>query len=157
MTAAPRVRIALGPSRILAAVLSLAHALALAVILIVTMPVWAKLLVGSVIAASCIWSICHAALLRTAHAIIELVIGEGGRVSCRNRTGTWREAQTLGSSFVTPWLTVLNLRLEGSWLARHVVILPDSVDADAFRRVRVLLRWARTAPGAPSEPSSTRG
>ena len=152
MTAAPRVRIALGPSRILAAMLGVAHVTAFAVITIVTLPAWAKVLAGSIIAASCAWSICHAGLLRTAHAIIELVIGEGGRVSCRDRTGTWREARILGSSFVAPWLTVLNLRVEGLRLARHVVILPDNVDADTFRRLRVLLRWARTASGAPSEP-----
>ena len=157
MTMAPRVRVALVPSRILAAVLIMAHLVALAVVVVVTLPLWVKLLAGAAIAASCAGSICHTAFLRTARAIVELEAGEGGRVSYRGGNGIWCEARLLGSSFVTPWLTVLNLRPEGARLARHVIIMPDNVDADAFRRLRVLLRWSRPASRAPSEPSNSRG
>ena len=53
----------------------------------------------------------------------------------------------LGSSFVEPYLTVLELKpLEPlkSWRrfsSRSVVILPDGIDAEGFRQLRVLLRW----------------
>jgi toxin CptA len=71
----------------------------------------------------------------------------------------------LGSSFVAPYLTVLELRpLEPSagssgtgirewWRKRwkhrprSVVILPDAIDAEAFRQLRVLLRWKWKEPG----------
>lgn len=157
MAAAPPVHILLGISRILAAVLAVAHAAALTVIFNVALPAWAKLFAASVIATSCVWSIAHAALLRTSRAIVELEVGEGGRASYRDRTGMWQRAQILGSSFVAPWLTVLNLRADGSGETRHAVILADNVDADAFRRMRVLLRWSGPTAGPSSKPSNSRG
>ena len=44
-------------------------------------------------------------------------------------------------------LCVLNLRMAGSLLARHVVIVSDNVDAEEFRRQRVLLRWGSRRQG----------
>jgi hypothetical protein len=35
--------------------------------------------------------------------------------------------------------------LSGELRARHVVVLPDSLGDDEYRRVRVALRWARPA------------
>ena len=48
----------------------------------------------------------------------------------------------LSSSFVSPSLTVLNLRVAGAARPRHLVILPDNVEKETFRRLRVLLRWS---------------
>ena len=153
------MRITIGPSRILAGTLTVAHAVGLAVVLIVTLPVWAKLLLGAAIAASCAWSIYSSALLRAKRAIVELEVGEGASVSYRVRGDIWRAARLLDSSFVSPRLTVLNLRPEGGRLTRHLTLLPDNVDADAFRRLRVLLRWsrARDESQAPSDPANTPG
>jgi toxin CptA len=53
----------------------------------------------------------------------------------------------LGSSFVAPYLTVLELKPLGAgglwqrFRTRSVVILPDGIDAEEFRQLRVLLRW----------------
>jgi toxin CptA len=152
VTAPVKLRIAIGPSPILAAVLAVAHFAALAVTLIVTLPVWARLLISTMIIASGAWSILSAALQRSRSAIVELEAGEGGRISCRTRDGPWREGQVLASSFISPWLTVLNLRISGAGWARHLVILTDNVEKEAFRRLRVLLRWSRQAPdGLPEE------
>jgi hypothetical protein len=35
----------------------------------------------------------------------------------------------------------LNLNANGERLARHVVILPDAINSEDFRKLRVLLRW----------------
>jgi len=43
--------------------------------------------------------------------------------------------------FVAPWLTLVRWRPEGAWFDRTFVVLPDMADADAFRRMRVLLKW----------------
>lgn len=53
----------------------------------------------------------------------------------------WREAEVLSSSLVLPYLTVLNLKLSNGRKPFHVVLLPDSVDAENFRRLRVWLKW----------------
>jgi toxin CptA len=70
--------------------------------------------------------------------------------------GTWHltmasgdsvEARLLPSTYVTGPLLVLGFRC-GGWLARarSLVLLPDSVDADVLRRLRVRLRLDGMAP-----------
>jgi len=55
--------------------------------------------------------------------------------------GNWREAKVLGSCLVLPYLTVLNLKVLNTSLPFNVLVLPDSVDAKSFRRLRVWLKW----------------
>jgi toxin CptA len=47
----------------------------------------------------------------------------------------------LRDSLVTPYLTVLNVLPQGARFSRSVVILPDSLDAESFRQLRVWLKW----------------
>lgn len=50
----------------------------------------------------------------------------------------------LKSSFVHPQLTVVNLKLINCpWYCRYrsLIFLPDNLDAETFRRLRVRLRW----------------
>lgn len=42
--------------------------------------------------------------------------------------------------FVQPWLVVVRLRMEATRSRRYLVLFPDSVDAQVFRRLRVRLR-----------------
>jgi len=49
-----------------------------------------------------------------------------------------QEATLLPSSFVTPWLTILNFVTQGKTLS--VLLLADSVNGDSFRRLRVRLK-----------------
>jgi toxin CptA len=155
MVAPARVRIAVRPSRVLTGVLGFAHAVALAIALIVALPLWAKLLLGAAIAASCGWSIYRSALLLHGDAIVELEVGEGGDASLRTRDDAWRKGQVQGTSLVLAWLTVLNVRPDGERRVRHVAILPDNVDADAFRTLRVLLRWSKLAADRSGLPKET--
>jgi len=46
-------------------------------------------------------------------------------------------------SFVAPWLTALRWRPEGAWLDRTLLVLPDMLGAEDFRRLRVLLRLGK--------------
>jgi toxin CptA len=43
--------------------------------------------------------------------------------------------------FVAPWLTIVRWRPEGARLDRTLLVLPDMVAAEDFRKLRVLLRW----------------
>ena len=60
----------------------------------------------------------------------------------------------LGSSFVSPLLTVLSLRMLGAGGSRSLVVTPDALGADEFRRLRVWLRWrgARADFGGVQNP-----
>ena len=48
-------------------------------------------------------------------------------------------AQLKGSSYVQPWLVVLNFSI-GRFLSRSLILLPDAVDPELLRRLRVRLR-----------------
>jgi hypothetical protein len=66
-----------------------------------------------------------------------------------------RREQVRGSSLVLPWLTVLNVFPEGGRRVGHVVILPANLDPEAFRTLRVLLRWSRSVPESSGVPRNT--
>jgi len=51
------------------------------------------------------------------------------------------EGKVRDGSFVAPWLVVVRWRPEGGWRDRSLLVAPDMLGADDFRRLRVLLRW----------------
>jgi toxin CptA len=135
-------RISLSPSRRLALLLCLAHGGAAgAALAAVALPLWLRVLLLLFIGGSCGMALYGPALMRGKSSIVALELGDDARVAFQTRNGDWREGRVLGSSFVAPYLTVLNIRTEESPFARHVVILKDSIDAEAFRELRVRLRW----------------
>ena len=70
--------------------------------------------------------------MRIAAGVIEVEDGNG-----RLRTGKLRPG-----SFVAPWLTIVRWRPDGAWCDRTVPLLPGMLEAEAFRRLRVVLRFA---------------
>ncbi|WP_407896836.1 protein YgfX [Ferrigenium sp. UT5] len=48
------------------------------------------------------------------------------------------------SSFVSPYLTLINIRTD-TGRRRSLVIMPDSLQAEDYRRLRVRLRWSTQA------------
>lgn len=137
----------LGPSRRLAAAITAMHIFACVMLGLAAPLLWlaVPLLVGSLA------YVLHREILRLAPAsIVAFTLHADCRCEFHTRSGAVREAALLGSSFVAPWLTVLNLKVTGSWLARHVVIVPDAVDSGIFRKLRVRLKWGCAQPdGAP--------
>jgi toxin CptA len=142
-------RINLGISRVLALILAAAHAAALAMVWLADLPWMVKIAVVPVFLGSLVFSIRLHAWRLAPSAVISLELDDECPVVFQLRDGRELEGELLGSSFVAPWLTVLNLRPAGRWRACHVVILPDAVDREAFRKLRVLLRWkcAQAKPG----------
>lgn len=69
-----------------------------------------------------------------------VVVARGGRVRVERAGGTIVEGQLLASTVVLTGLVMLRYRPEGGMFARTVILLPDAVERDAFRRLRMLLR-----------------
>ncbi|HEY9100281.1 MAG TPA: protein YgfX [Thiobacillus sp.] len=65
-----------------------------------------------------------------------------GMIQCQDVLGDWHEVEVQGESLVSPALIVLRYRLDTLGV-QTLVLLPDSADAEALRRLRVSLRWAR--------------
>ncbi len=131
----------LAPSWWLAVILAMGHIGVAALVLFVEIaPVW-RVAALVLLLASWIYEVRVAALLRAADAVIALKIAPDNTLSLRLRSGEWHDCEVLGSTCVTAGLTVLNLRQAGRRRLRSVVLLPDSMPADDYRRLRVWLRW----------------
>lgn len=134
----------LKPSYRLAALLAAAHGLAAASVAATDLPLAVRIVLVAALAASCARAMLRAALLRTRDAIVALEWNEEGGVNFRTRDGMWHEARLAGSTFVSPALTVLDLRTPGRRRMRHAVLMGDSAGRDEYRRLRVRLQWERT-------------
>ncbi|OAJ70876.1 hypothetical protein A7976_05295 [Methylobacillus sp. MM3] len=142
------IRLALRPSRQLAGLLGVAGTAACAAILLLPALPWVKLMLAAVVAATTLYYLGHDALLRMPGSIVALEVTSNGALRCLSRNGLWLDVSVRGDSFVTPWLTVLNLTEPGKRLAKRAILLSDSGDADVFRSLRVWLRWGSQAfPG----------
>jgi hypothetical protein len=146
-------RIDLAPSRYLAVALWLAHGAAAGTVWSAALPLWMTCGTIAAIAGGLAWSCYTRAALRGRRAIVALEVFPKGRVAFLERGGTWRACELLGTSYVSPCLTILNLRPVGSRFVRHVILVPDNVDARHFRQLRAWLRWA-PKPDLSSDHSS---
>ena len=151
-----RRRVAFSPSRYLAVLLASIHALAL-VSLALVLPAWAAAASGGLMLASLAYYLLRDGWLRLGISCIGLALDEDG-VEMFLRDGRCVPGVVLPDSLVTPLLVVLNIRLHGGRGTRSVLILPDSLDAESFRELRVWLRWGRhAARGDASAPSRQAG
>ena len=138
----------LQPSRYLAVILIAAHGIALAALFPLALPVWAKVALAPLILFSLMYHLRRDAWLSAPSASVELAL-EGDRVVLATRGGEQLAGQILRDSLVTPFLTILNILPQGVRLARSVVILPDSLDAESFRQLRVCLKWGSNPKPQP--------
>ena len=83
----------------------------------------------------------HAALraLRRVRPGQRLRIDASGAIEVGPASGSVRDG-----SFVAPWLAVVRWRPIGAWWDRSLLVAPDMLGADEFRRLRVLLRYGST-------------
>lgn len=146
------LRITFRPSRQLAVILAAIHGAAGATTLPLDVPLELKFALAAAISANLFHALWRYALLRSRSALVALELRDGSQLNVQTRDGAWPHARILGTSYVSPLLTVLNLKIDGRLLARHVVIASDMVDTEDFRALRVILRW-KSAPAA----SSARG
>jgi len=140
----------LGPSRWLAAAVVTAHGAALAAAA-VALPAAAAAIVAAGLALSA-FEHARRSLHRSPLAIAGLELDADGRVAVAGPAGLWEDARVLDAAVPAPWLALLVVR-DASGRRRTALVLPDAVAADAFRRLRVWLRW-RVPAGAQSPPGA---
>ncbi len=66
-----------------------------------------------------------------------------GGFAVAGRDGRWREGRVRAGGFVAPWLTIVRWRPDGARRDRTVLLVAGMADADALRKIRVILRWGR--------------
>ncbi|MGH8680309.1 MAG: protein YgfX [Burkholderiales bacterium] len=132
----------LRPSRTLAAGITLAHLAAFAAA-VVALPGAAAAVVAAGVTLSAIGHL-RTALHRAPQAVAGLELTADGRVAVAGPSGDWLSARLRSAAVPVPWLAVVTLR-DALGQRRAAVILPDALDREAFRRLRVRLRWATAA------------
>lgn len=141
------IRLALRPSRRLAALLGVASGGACLAVALLPLPSWQRLALVLAIAAAAGYHVARDALLRMPGSVVALEVTSEGALRFQSRAGAWCDAAVRGDSVVTPWLTVLNLAEPEKRRARRAILLADSGDSGMLRRLRVWLRWgSQTVP-----------
>lgn len=98
-------------------------------------------MVSILIIISLVYYLRKDALLLAKNAVTELTLTEKNQCTMTTRSNAIIICTILNNSFVAPYLTVLVLQPEGNFFADSIVILPDGIDAEAYRQLRVWLRW----------------
>jgi Membrane-bound toxin component of toxin-antitoxin system len=147
----PSVFVELGPSRIACAAIVLISSATFAVLVAAKVP-WIAL-VGS-LCGLVAWSTItiRRVGLQIGPAAVSTIRLQGDDTVAieygdgRSEIGTLRTSSTVGAR-----VTTLVWRPKESFCSRAVLILPDMLPADAFRRLRVLMRYGRSEDrqGAP--------
>ncbi|MDD5331096.1 MAG: hypothetical protein PHX38_13925, partial [Sulfuricella sp.] len=122
--------IAVGPSRRLAGLLGGMHVFAAAMCWLVPVPPWLAVSAMPLLLGSAAHVLRRDGFRVSPRALITLRIDADCRCEYQSRSGEWRDAELLGTSFVSPYLAVLNLKPADGRFAKHLVILPDAVNAD---------------------------
>ena len=136
----PEQSIAIRPSVLLATGLLALHFAAAGLLWATPLPALGQSVFALAIVISLIYYLARVALLHASHSIVTLEIREGA-VSLQTRRGEWLNGELLGSTYVSELLTILNVRLKDSYSRRHVILVPDNVNPEDFRRLRTWLRW----------------
>ena len=144
----PRLRLEPRPSRIACAFIASACAATVSLIVLLPLPLWISgvgwIMVG-VVALRGFWQCAG-------HGVPALLhVGTDRRITVTGRDGRSRDGGIRDDSYVGAHLTVIVWCPddERGWVpAKSILILPDTLPADDFRRLRVALRYGRPTAAA---------
>lgn len=129
------------PSYWLATILSLAHLAAAGLLWSLELPLGIMVIAVAALVFSLIYYLRLDALLSANDAVAFFELSDEMQCTLTARSGESTVCSILGNTFVASYLIVLNLKPTGKFLMRSVVILPDGIDVEEFRQLRVWLRW----------------
>ena len=129
------------PSLRFAVLLLLLHMLTTAVVYVTAMPWSARLAVLMLVILSLIYYLARDVLLLLGDSWREISLDQKD-VSVVTRDGTSFLGQVANNSFVSPYIVVLCVKLEGRHLPVCRVIFPDAISAGAFRELCIYLKFA---------------
>lgn len=98
------------------------------------------LVLGLIIWALCAYLLFRDARLMLANSCVAFRLEVEDRISLILRDGRHQEGKLMVGGIILPFVVLINIRLEQGG-HRSLVLLNDSMDADSFRHLRVLLRW----------------
>lgn len=133
---------AIKPSRNLALFLSLSHALVAIVVYLTALPLAARLAMLAPVLLSLSYYLSRDALLLLPGSWHEISF-DCDSWSVITRNGSCLSGQAACDTTITPWCIVLRLRLKSHRLPVSRAIFSDALDRDAFRELRVRLKFSQ--------------
>jgi len=128
------------PSRYLALWLFLIQAVAWLVLWQLELNVWCKLVLGAGLLVYLVYQIRQQLCRRGGRAIVEAKLQIDGRWLLSMGNGECKTTTLHPDSFMKPWLMVLHFSRQSMRGGFHLILLPDSLDRELARRLRIHLR-----------------
>jgi hypothetical protein len=132
-------------SRLLGYWVILVHAVPLLLLPVLQLAGWLSPVIAAVVLVSLIRSWRLQVLRQHPDAICSLVWGEGKRCLLDFYSGRQQETDLCTQAFILPWLVILRFKRRRR-LKRYLVLLPDMLDYDVFRRLCVRLQLEINRP-----------
>jgi len=151
----PSVHVALGPSRLVGAAVGVATLATMVVVLVLPLESWQHA-AGCAAVLGWAWlAFTRVALRRGAGTVTELRLAPDLVLVVNRGDGRLVAGHVRSSTYVSASLTSIVWRPDGARWSRSVLIVPDMLPAEEFRRLRVMLRYARSglAQDAPASQS----
>lgn len=131
----------LRPSLTLMWLLIFAHGAAAILLSLLTLGLGIKSVVTVFLIIGFIFYVRKDAQLLSQNAVVRIELFGKSGCYLTTRSGSRITCQILEDTFVSSYLTVMILKPGTKFLPITVVILPDSVDSEEFRQLRIWLRW----------------
>jgi toxin CptA len=141
------LELALGRSRRLVVAFLLAHATAGLAVGLADLPFAARGVLFVLVLASAFHALARHAWRSAPNAVIGVHLATDCTLTLHLRSGVKVSGERLAGTFVAPYLTLLGVRPPGRWYGVYALITPDAANGEAFRRLRVALRWKCSQAG----------
>ncbi len=141
----PVLHVTLAPSRIAAAAIGVATVATAVLIALLPVGPWGRGIAIVAVGTCGIHALRHAAALSMRGSIAAIELAADRRAAMIDQSGRRIDGAVRPESYVGARLTTLVLRPDGARRSRAVVIGPDMMSAEDFRRLRVLLRHGEAA------------
>jgi hypothetical protein len=83
--------------------------------------------------------------LRMGHSCVAFRLEDQEEIVLVLRDGRHLSGRLSPDSLVTPYIVILNVVLNEQRRVRSLLVLPDAIGVESFRRLRVALRWGERA------------
>lgn len=134
-------------SRLLALVIVLPAVASLISVWMLSLNVWVQF---SLITAVLFWTLHHLLIdagLKMRRSCVAFRLEEREGIVLVLRSGSHHSGKVLPYSFISPYMVILGVLQSGDRRRRNLLIMPDAMGADSFRRLRVALRWSARPSG----------
>ena len=140
----PSVHVVLSPSRIAGAGIGVLAAATIALTVAIPLEPLLQAAMISGVAAWAAWSFHIDALRRGRFAVTEVRLAPDLILVACMGDGCLVAGHVRASTYVGAWITTIVWRPDGWRASRAILVLPDMLPVEDFRRLRVMLRYARS-------------